>query len=349
MNGDASPFKLSKPVLFLVFNRPDTTRAVFEAIRAARPPRLYVAADGAREGRAGEAGICDQVRAIATAVDWPCQLTTLFRSTNLGCRVAVSDGISWFFEHEEDGIILEDDCLPTASFFRFCETLLDRYKNEESVGVISGNNFQSPGRPYDASYYFTKYAHIWGWASWRRYWQHYDRDLKQADLPQVVSALQRISEGDRYFVRYWGNLFLRLKKDSGYSWKHSILPSLATAQTPPRYPIMNTWDYQVFFSGLLRREQTVHAVPMVNLVRNLGFGGGGTHVIAGSHNPADKAGELVFPLTHPARIARDVNADRYIDRHHYQIGFKTTLWQSLGQTLPGLKKSVMNAKALWST
>ena len=183
----------SKPVLFLVFDR-RVRPSGLDAIRAARPPRLYVAADGAREGRDGDASVCEQVRAIATAVDWPCQLTTLFRDRNLGCRAAVSAAISWFFEHEENSIVLEDDCLPNPSFFRYCETLLERYQSEDSIGIISGNNFQPSDRTYDASYYFSKYSHIWGWASWRRFWQHYERDLKQADLPQVVSALRQISE-----------------------------------------------------------------------------------------------------------------------------------------------------------
>jgi len=117
------------PVLFLIFNRPDTTTRVFEAIRAARPERLYVAADGPRMTREGEAERCAEARRIATAVDWPCEVKTLFRETNLGCRAAVSGAITWFFEHEEEGIILEDDCLPDPSFFPYCTELLAHYRD----------------------------------------------------------------------------------------------------------------------------------------------------------------------------------------------------------------------------
>src|SRR5690349_2048344 len=133
---------MKSAILFLVFNRPETTARVFEAIRAAQPPRLYVAADGPRASRIGESERCDLTRRIASAVDWPCDITTLFRAANLGCKNAVSSAISWFFEHEEEGVILEDDCLPDPSFFRYCDELLAHYRDDTRIGLISGNNFQ---------------------------------------------------------------------------------------------------------------------------------------------------------------------------------------------------------------
>ena len=158
-------FKLETPVLFLVFNRPDTTAQVFEAIRQAKPPRLYVASDGAREDKEGELEKVKQVREIVSQVDWNCEVKTLFRDKNLGCKIAVSSAIDWFFEQEEMGIILEDDCLPHPTFFRFCQELLERYRDDERIGMISGNNFQFGRKCTDYSYYFSMYSHIWGWAS----------------------------------------------------------------------------------------------------------------------------------------------------------------------------------------
>src|ERR1700690_1974577 len=156
---------MQSPVLFLVFNRPDTTRRVFEAIRSAQPPRLYVAADGPRGARAGEAERCAEVRRIATAVNWPCEVKTLFRDCNLGCKMGVSSGITWFFEHEPEGIILEDDVLPVPTFFDFCDELLARFRNDDRVAMISGSNLIAGHFDPAESYFFSRCAQIWGWAS----------------------------------------------------------------------------------------------------------------------------------------------------------------------------------------
>lgn len=156
---------LKTAVLFLVFNRPETTKTVFEAIRKAKPKRLYIAADGPRKHREGENEKVSSVRQIVTYVDWPCDVKTLFRDENLGCKSAVSGAITWFFNHEEEGIILEDDCLPHPDFFPFCESLLKRYANDERIWVITGNNFQNGIQRGEASYYFSRYNHVWGWAS----------------------------------------------------------------------------------------------------------------------------------------------------------------------------------------
>ena len=165
-------------LLFLVFNRPDTTTQVFKKIRQAKPPRLYVASDGPRDGNSDDKKKVTKVREIATKVDWPCEVKTLFRDKNLGCKKGVSTAITWFFEHEEQGIILEDDCVPNLDFFTFCENLLQRYDKDERISTITGNNFQDGKWRGNASYYFSKYNHCWGWATWRRSWKNYDGDIK---------------------------------------------------------------------------------------------------------------------------------------------------------------------------
>ena len=163
------------PVLFLVFNRPEQTRLVFEAIRAARPAHLYVAADGPRPGRPGETERCEQARQIAMAVDWPCRVEALLRERNLGCGRAVSEAISWFFAREQEGIILEDDCLPAPDFFRFSTEMLARYRHDARIGKIAGTNPLGQWRPDgDANFFFSSYGYSWGWASWRDRWQDFE-------------------------------------------------------------------------------------------------------------------------------------------------------------------------------
>ena len=173
------PYPLKTAVLFLVFNRLDATKQVFETIQKAKPPRLYIAADGARNNKDGES---EKVKAvhdlILDNIDWQCEIKTLFREKNLGCKYAVSGAISWFFKNEEMGIILEDDCLPNQSFFWFCEELLKRYKDNMKIWHIGGASFQNGIKRGYADYYFSKYNHVWGWASWASRWKFYDTELR---------------------------------------------------------------------------------------------------------------------------------------------------------------------------
>lgn len=258
-----------------------------EAIRAARPHRLYVAADGPRD-RPGEADRCEAARRVATSVDWPCDLRTLFRDRNLGCRDAVSEAISWFFDNELEGIVLEDDCLPSASFFPYCAELLERYRENERVMCITGNNFQSDMCGYAPSYYFSKYNHVWGWASWRRAWRHYDRDMKS--FPAFVRAgrLEGMSRSPG-FADSWEKRF-----KSVYRGK------------------IDTWDYQWLYSCWVRGGVT--CTPRVNLVTNIGFGAEATHTTDVDSASANMpAGDLDFPLAHPAMVEIDEERDAHVD------------------------------------
>ncbi|SDY32118.1 hypothetical protein SAMN05421644_1496 [Allochromatium warmingii] len=284
------PSPLNTAVLFLVFNRPDTTAQVFEAIRQARPPRLYVAADGARAGRDGEAERVAKVRDIATAVDWSCDVKTLFREQNLGCKLAVSSAITWFFEQEEQGIILEDDCLPHPDFFRFCDVLLERYAEDERVSVITGDNFQRGRRRGDASYYFSKYNHVWGWASWRRAWRLYDGNLSFW-LEWKTSADWRERTPDAVERRYWEVIFDRMARGEIDTWD---------------YP----WTASVWYRGGLT------ATPNVNLVTNIGFGEDATHT-RGALRRHVLPRQALGTIAHPTNVARDGQADDFVFRHHF--------------------------------
>ena len=185
---------LKTAVLLVIFNRPETTQVVFEAIRKAKPPRLYVAADGPRTEVPSDAKKCKEAREIINQVDWDCEVKTLFREKGLGCGLGPSSAFTWFFEHEEDGIILEDDCLPSQSFFWFCEELLERYRHDNRVMHIGGNNFLNGWqKDRDYSYYFSNSGHIWGWATWRRAWKLFDFNI----------SLYEKLKGKNYFQNFF--------------------------------------------------------------------------------------------------------------------------------------------------
>lgn len=271
---------------------------MFEAIRRARPPRLYVAADGPRATRAGEAERCAEVRRIATAVDWPCQVRTLFREQNRGCKLGVSEGITWFFEHEEEGIVLEDDILPLPSFFAYCEALLERYRDDPQVAMVSGCNLVSTQHPVSAtSYFFSIHNHIWGWASWRRAWRNYDVDIAAWPQWDAAGGLQRWLGGNRCATQYWQATFNRIARRE-----------------------IDTWDYQWTFACW--KMQGLTALPAHNLTLNLGFGPDATHTVKDAPDCVRRSvpRELAWPLTHPTRVVADTLADRAIQRHVYGLG-----------------------------
>jgi hypothetical protein len=277
--------ELKTAVLFLVFNRPDTTRQVFEAIRRAKPPRLYVAADGPREGKLGEVERVQKARTIATAVDWPCKVKTLFRDKNLGCKKGVSSAITWFFEQEERGIILEDDCLPHLDFFSFCENLLDLYLSDERIFAITGDNFQNGKWRGDASYYFSKYPHVWGWATWRRAWKHYQFGINFWPKWRDSDAWKKY-KSDKIERRYWQKIF-----DRCYAGQ------------------IDTWDYQWNASTWYKNGLTV--TPNVNLVSNIGFGENAVH----TKNKFSKFSNIptmeLSNITHPKQVIIDIEADMF--------------------------------------
>lgn len=278
------------PILFLVFNRPDTTKRVFEMIRKVRPKKLYVAADGARYKKNEEMAV-SKVREIATNVDWSCEVKTMFRNKNLGCKEAVSQAITWFFKNEEFGIILEDDCLPHIDFFYFCRNLLEVYSKNEKVFAITGNNFQD-GKWYgDSSYYFSKFPHCWGWATWRRSWKHYrgnipfwkDWSKSKAWINFTPNKVER---------NYWTKIFNLVEKQKFDSWA---------------YP----WLCSVWYKNGLT------ATPNVNLVTNIGFGERGTHTKSKNDKFSNMQVKSIGELKHIKNIERNEKADAWTFNFHY--------------------------------
>jgi len=251
------PEPLHTAVLFLIYKRPDTTKQVFEAIRQAKPTRLYVAADGPKADVLGEAEKVQQARDIVlNGVDWDCEVKTLFRDTNLGCKYGVSGGIDWFFEHEEEGIILEDDTLPSQSFFWFCQELLERYRYDTRIFLISGYNKQGVWKCAESDYFFSNYGGIWGWASWRRAWAHNDINLKWLDEAIKRKALLNL-----------------LGKRQGKARETVIQRANCK---------IDTWDYSWGFSRHINNG--LACVPSKSLIQNIGFSPEATHTIAKNRN-----------------------------------------------------------------
>jgi hypothetical protein len=293
------PRPLNAAVLFLVFNRLDTTKQVFEAIRQAKPPRLYIAADGPRANRKGESDKVQAVRDfVMSGIDWECEIKTLFREENLGCKYGVSSGINWFFEHEEEGIILEDDVLPLPSFFDYCDELLDRYRDDSRIALISGCNLVSEHFTPNESYFFSRYNHIWGWASWRRAWQHYDVKMKNWPQWRDTGAIKNVSNGDVLFEHYWSEIFTRAEQG-----------------------LIDTWDYQWTFACW--SQNMISILPKYNQIYNLGFGQDATHTttVAPSFVVDSVPQLLPMPLYHPEVVKVNQKIDRLINSIVFGVSF----------------------------
>jgi hypothetical protein len=284
MNNSHTPlYKTSSPVLLIIYNRPELTERVFAEIKKATPPRLYIAADGPRAEKMGEAALTEQARNIVARVDWECEVKTLFRDSNLGCKEAVSSCITWFFEQEEEGIVLEDDCLPANDFFRFADTMLERYRDDDRIRHIGGANFQR-GKKWGAdSYYFSNMTHVWGWAGWRRVWKDYDKELSRYKPEEVRPQLENIFE-DSFIVDTWEHLFKEVRAGK-----------------------IDTWDYQLGFLNLFNNSLSV--IPNYNLITNIGFGVNSTHTHDADNINANVPLQPLGEITHPLYVVPQKKAD----------------------------------------
>lgn len=305
MTPSVDNFKLQTPVAFIIFKRPDTTRLVFEAIRKAKPPKLLVIADGPRPNHADDQDKCATTRAIIDSVDWECEVLRNYSSVNLGCGKRPATGITWVFQQVEEAIILEDDCVPHPTFFRFCEEMLQRYRTDQRVMNISGNNFQLGHNPTAYSYYFSIYNHIWGWASWRRAWQMYDYEMKS--WPQVASTS---------FIES-----LVPKKENAAYWRKAFNLAAEDANK-------NFWDYQWVYACWINHGLSV--TPSVNLVSNIGFGPEATHTTKASKILNMSVVAMNFPIVHPPMMIRDLSADQYTQSFYSVQGLKGRIKRVFG-------------------
>lgn len=279
---------LNTPVALIIFNRPDLTKTVFQKIREAKPKTLLVIADGPRNPE--ESVKCEQARAVVEQVDWDCHLIKNYSEVNLGCKRRVSSGLNWVFSEVEEAIILEDDCVPAKSFFNFCETLLNHYRYNPQIMMISGDNFQKGHKRTPYSYYFSKYFHVWGWASWRRAWKYYDIKLENWLEDKHSGFVESIFK-DPYECQYWTTILDSVFNES-----------------------IDTWDYQWLYSCW--KQQGLSIIPETNLISNIGFGEEASHTCGES--PWSRLPVVeILQIKHPPIIQVNQRADRYTFDYHY--------------------------------
>jgi hypothetical protein len=273
--------------LFLVFNRPALTKQVFNAIRQARPSKLFVAADGPRKKVEDDEIKCRQTRRIVEQVDWECEVKTLFSEENQGCKLAVSSAIDWFFRNVDEGIILEDDCLPSQSFFWFCQDLLGRYRDDTKIMMISGLNLLGQWKNDIQDYHFST-GGIWGWATWRRAWQLYNLNMEMWQHPEGERCVRNFVEDEEMYQVYSANFNNTLNGK------------------------VDTWDYQWKFARFINSGMSIN--PAKNLVSNIGFGPDATH---GKSNNSSLANMPTYEIEFPLRN----NRFAVIDREYTKLAF----------------------------
>jgi hypothetical protein len=283
---------LKIPVAFFIFNRPDVTLKVFERIREVKPQKLFIIADGARFPE--EEHKCQEARSIIQKIDWECEVLTNFSDINLGCKIRVSSGLDWVFSQAEEAIILEDDCLPDPTFFQFCSELLEHYRNDQRVMMISGDNFQFGKKRTNDSYYFSIFPHCWGWATWRRAWQHYDIDMKLWLTARDGCWLMDILHS-KSAVIYWESIFQDVFNN-----------------------LIDTWDYQWTFACWMQSGLTI--LPNVNLVSNIGFNNEATHTKKTKNYLANMGVEsMILPLAHPKFIVCNSQFDNLTQKNIFSL------------------------------
>jgi hypothetical protein len=280
------PHLLNTAVLFLVFNRLDITKKTFQAIRQAKPPKLYIASDGARKSVDGELEKVEEVRNfVILSIDWECEVKTLFRMDNLKGPAAVSGAINWFFGNEDMGIIIEDDCLPTQSFFWYCEDLLLKYREDLRIGMITGSNFQGSLKRGDDDYFFSVYGHSWGWATWSNRWKNHDMNFQNYNNSDFVGNIFK----DKKVIRYWKKIFSSKKN----------------------------WDYLWLFA--LWKNDQLSICPNVNLISNIGFGDGATHTVNKESILSNVNSYDIKITSHPLDVKRNFAAEDYTSKYAFNI------------------------------
>ena len=296
------------PILYLIFNRPDLTEITFLSIRKIKPKKLFIAADGPRICNINDEINCKIVREyVLSKIDWDCDLKILFRENNLGCGLSVSSALDWFFSYVDEGIILEDDCLPNKTFFLFCENMLDKYRDDHIIGHISGtnliyNNYNIINNLY--SYYFSSIIHIWGWATWKRSWKNYNFQLSNIYFDHNKKFYNKIFIHDE-INKFWSKKY----KDT-------------------KNKIIDTWDYQLQFC--LWSHNQLAITPQANLITNLGFGDKATH----TKNRFDILSNLpnsdINQILHPPSIKISSRLDLLMFFYAYNIKFDRSLfkWKS---------------------
>lgn len=286
----------SVPVVIIIYRRPETTKQVLDSLSKVKPVNLWVVGDGARENRPDEINCVAETRSLIDAISWDCDIKFNYAEKNLGLRRRVVSGLNWVFDQVDKAIILEDDCVPDQSFYYFCAELLERYANDQRIMAISGDNFQQGRNHTSYSYYFSRYPHCWGWASWRRAWQRYDDNMNT--WPDVLTEgwLEDILDQDRHAIRYWQNIFQNVYDEKIDSWAYR-------------------WTLACWV------ESALTILPNTNLVSNIGFNMRATNTFTHKKNKILYSEPLPLPLQHPPSIIRNKNADDFTQKNHFGTSF----------------------------
>lgn len=275
------------PILFVFFNRKEIALRTFDSICKAKPARLYLAQDGPRKDKgAAEVALVEDLRAtIRARIDWECEVHTLFREKNLGCAQGVKTAIDWLFENEEKGIILEDDCVANHSFFRYMEEILEKYENDQRIGMVAGSNLVK-GFHSRYSYHFSRFKSCWGWATWRRAWKNMDMELswRKEHLADVIN-------------------------NSGFNGKFASKWKFQLRCIDNKE--VSAWDWQWYFTLAAQNQLCVY--PAVNLVTNIGNDAEATHTAFGDISV--KSYDLDFPLQSPGIVAPDYAFDKLFSKN----------------------------------
>ena len=299
--------KQDVPVLLMLFNRPEHTRKVFEKVREAKPTRLFVAGNGPRADVPKDIELCKAVQDIFKEVDWECELHTNFNENNIGMNPQWYKAMDWFFQFVDRGIILEDDCVPHLSFFDYCHELLEKYESDEQIMHINGSNFQFGQKRGDASYYFSKFPHVWGWATWKRAWNKYDFELKSFPAFKQNNVIDTICPSLRerkYFMKYFERLYSKIYIDSAAKWLYAI------------------WS-----------NKGIVITPNINLIANIGYGLSAGNTVIKEKTMGQEVSDIM-PLIHPVSRNVDVAADEFTFKTAFYRGFfekvryKVMMWVS---------------------
>lgn len=284
---------ISSPVLLICFNRPDTTQIVFNSIREIQPAKLYVAIDGPRDNKPKERELCAQVLEVTKKVDWNCNVKYLVREKNLGCKLGVTQAITWALKNEDRIIIIEDDIVAASSFYYFADEMLEKYKNVENIAMISANNY-TPLKNYESDYLFSKYGHIWGWATWKRAWNKFD-----VELPLIGSDIKN---------GYLKKIGIQGEELKYYQKKSKNIKNLLDSGK------INTWDYQ--FGYFRVRNSYLSVVPKENLASNIGISSSRTNEQSKINRNYYPSSDNFSVRNHPKEVACDQNYDNYHFKHH---------------------------------
>lgn len=285
-------FELKTPVVFCTFNRLDNVQRVFDKIREAKPPKLYLISDCARETVAGEKEKVQEVRNyIESHIDWPCEVKKNYAESNMGCGRRLSSGFTWVFEQEEQAIILEDDCVPDITFFQYCEEMLERYKDDDRIMLVSGNNPISSCYDYDGDYFFSKVPFIWGWATWRRAWKYYDFDIESYPREKKNPVWHKVFP----LTAYW--LYM---SEFDALYHHTF----------------NIWAYQFMYSIILNDKLTI--VPSKSHVINIGFQEDATN----TKDIPNWMRQSIVPVNFPIKHNDTVEWNRDFDRAYFKKASK---------------------------